>query len=154
MVKAPPKHGFCYGITGSSVALAGIGHLGRAEAFAALLHFAAPAKIPKCPRHASSGCTRTLMRSDEPDNARGKAARAVRLALGPLIANRASCRILREVAVSVAGSALCHAECESLMVDIVARYLRQRRRYLNRTLTLDRAVIPVGDANATQNRYI
>lgn len=107
--------------------LVACGLLGRAEALAALLHAAAPARVSPCGRQAR------LMRVEseallETIRGRGDAAQAARAALRPLLRARASQRQLVSAAAHAAGSLLNLDEIEALTIDALARHLRTGRR--------------------------
>lgn len=107
--------------------LVACGLLGRAEALAALLKAAAPARVSHCGRqarltHALDDATASA-RSERAD-----AAKAARAALAPLLLANSSRRNLTIVATRAAGPSLQQSEIRALTTDALARHLRNRRR--------------------------
>jgi hypothetical protein len=102
--------------------LVACGLIGRAEALAAFLCAGAPPTLSRCVlRPCAVQLRADILRG------RSLAALAARQALVPLLTTRAPSRILLAVAVAAAGPALQRREVESLVTDIVARYLRDAR---------------------------
>jgi hypothetical protein len=102
--------------------LVACGLIGRAEVLAAFLCAAAPAQLTQCvPRPRAVQLHADILR------VRSLAALAARQALLPLLTARAPSHILLAVALTAAGPALRRHEIESLVTDIVARYLRNAR---------------------------
>jgi hypothetical protein len=107
--------------------LVACGLVGRAEALAALLQAAAPARVSACGRQArlpSSGCSPSARSLND----RGAAAQAARATLALLLRANSPRRQLATAAAHAAGPSLQPTEVQALIADALARHLRIRRR--------------------------
>lgn len=107
--------------------LVACGLLGRAEALAALLQAAAPARVSACGRqarltHVPDDATTSIQKG------RGEAAQAARTALGPLLQANSPRRQLAAAARAV-GASLQPDEIQALTNEALACHLRSRRRH-------------------------
>lgn len=107
--------------------LVACGLAGRAEALAALLQAAAPARVSACGRKARLTCS-DCSPSAQRQNQRGAAAKAARSTLDLLLQANAHRRQLAIAAAHAAGPSLQPTEIQALTADALARHLRIRRR--------------------------
>jgi hypothetical protein len=112
--------------------LVACGLLGRAEALAALLQAAAPARVSACGRqarltHALDNATAHNQSGRAPAG-RGEAAQAARTALAPLLEANSPRRQLAAAAARAAGPSLQPDEIQALITEALAGHLRTRRR--------------------------
>lgn len=106
--------------------LVACGLLGRAEALAALLQAAAPARVSACGRQAR--ITHVLDdAATHIQSERGIAAQAVRTVLAPLLQANSSRKQIAAAAARAARSALQPNEIQALITEALARHLRSRR---------------------------
>ena len=102
--------------------LVACGMMGRAEALAAFVTMALPARVSDCGRRA-----RLSPQAPSVEIHRAEAARAARAVLRPLLAARVSPQVLRAAARAAAASALNRSEIDRIANDSIAHHLRMLR---------------------------